>query len=91
MQALLFNLIIPLAVRFGVAKLVDLLVAKAPSLKGAVNDEQKKVIEQAVREGIEKFRAATERTEKKDAVRETKQKVRAACIGVGCPTDLKGE
>ncbi len=89
MQALLFNLIIPLAVRFGVAKLVDLLVAKVPSLKGGVSDEQKKVIEMAVREGIEKFRAATEKAEKKEVVREVKKQVRAACYGVGCAPDLK--
>lgn len=91
----LLNIIIPIALKFGVGFLVDWLLVKFPALKGS-EPETRKLIEEIVRDTITKIEASkADRKDLKDQenghVETMKTKIREACSGVGCPTDIKGE
>lgn len=91
----ILNLILPIALKFGVGFLVDWLLEKFPFLKGR-ESETRKLIEEIVKDTVAKVEASQAdrkdlKGQEKKHVEEMKNKIKQACDGVGCPTDLKGE
>ncbi len=89
------NLILPIALRFGAGFLVDWLMAKFPFLKGK-EPETRKLIEDIVKDTLAKIDASKAdrkdlKIQEKEHIQEMKSRIRSACNGVGCSTDLKGE
>lgn len=84
MPAWILNIILPLAVKFG----LEWALLHFPKLPESV----KKILQDLIDAlSASKADRKSAKQDEKEMVREAKQKIKVACNGVGCESGLKGE